>query len=90
MAMPGKARDEQSGNLIANQLFNHGVEAEQDTGGGIVKSIDQSAEVVRAHALCQASRAAYIREQHGQLNLCAALMLAGKLFTDIANLGVEP
>src|SRR5690606_15565224 len=69
---PGKAGDEKRHHLVADQLVDGRVAADQDLGCGIVEAVERRREFFRPQSLRKFGRAAHIGEQDSQLNLRAA------------------
>ena len=73
-----EAGDEQGGDLIADQLIDECVPADQHVDRGFVEPVHQPAELERRHPFGDGRRAAHVDEEHGQLDLRAARVGGGE------------
>ena len=69
--------------LVADQLFHQSTVVEQLSDGGPIETVNQPAELLGSHPLCQRRRTSYIGEQKRGIQLRAARQFSGKSFTDI-------
>src|SRR5439155_26631887 len=85
---PGQERDEQSDDLVADELLDDRVTLDQDPARLAVEAIHQPREIDHRHLPSELARASDVGEQHRDLDLSPAYLLT--VGSAGAHLGVVP